>query len=68
MRWTDVNQFPGDARCYFEISQDNSTYALGVPANFRHLATTLIGICGKPRDQGRLKQGGLGGIVSNLGK
>lgn len=68
MRWTDVDEFPGDARCYFEVSQDHSTYALSAPAELRHVATTLIGVCGKPIGHGRFKRGGLGGIVNRLGE
>ena len=68
IRGSDFNGLLGDARCYFEISQDNSTYALGVPAEFRHVATTMISVCGKPTEQGRLKLGGIGGIVNKLGK
>ena len=68
MRQNDVDGFPGDARCYFEVSQDNSTYALGVPVEFRTVATLLIGTCAKPIEQGRFKLGGIGGIVNKLGQ
>ena len=68
MRQTDINGLPGDAQCYFEISQDNSTYALGVPEQFRQAASLLIGTCAKPIEQGRFKLGGIGGIMNKLGQ
>ena len=55
----DNNRFPDDARCYFEIDQDNSTQTVAIPSVIRDVGAVLLDTCGESK---------LGGIVEDLGE